>query len=217
MGNKSKIAKVAMYALIFLSLAFVGGHHYPFTPSELYVRIIAIHDGIENGGTIIDIQELYWGMDTYPEKPVLLDHEYSTPNLVGRVIDAYPSLDARDDSQCLEVIVVIKDPYTIKMIMNGMFVNVSVGFVANVAECTVCGHDYLKGECSHWPGSMATDADGNRKRVQYILREIEFLEISIVAVPADRGARILDYDRSYDRLRDRAQEDMNSRFIVIYH
>jgi len=210
-----KSARYLIYTLVVVSMLLVGGHYFTAAPDELFVRIIAIHDKVENGGTVIDIQEMYKGMESYEGKPVLLDHEYGTAYIIGEVLTAYPSLDAEDNSMCLELVAVIKDPYAIDMILNGMFKSVSVGFYAEVAECTVCGEDYFSGECMHWPGTRTINSEGEYVVVKYIMREIEFLEISIVAVPADRDARIADFDDDFEDLMDRAADEIASRYIVI--
>lgn len=142
----------------------------PFTSESLsaetkdfIIKGIAINATTTRNGNTYTVEELRKNGKTLEGRPILRDHLNSTEAIVGRVTRAeYSEMD-----KALLFEGVIKDPKYKAMIADGLINNVSVGAMVEDAE------------------EVVDEATG---RSSYSLKGLQFLEVSLVAIPADPNA-----------------------------
>lgn len=81
----------------------------------------------------------------------------------------------------------------------------SIGFVARAAECSICGQD--PEDCPHISGRLY---DG--ERCVRIITDLDLLEVSLVARPAQPDARIMSMSIDMKDLREDLGEDLGEEF-----
>ena len=173
----------------------------------LRVRLQAVTaNRVTRNGTLYPLEELEGDgvkgyvtvLKPYPI-PVMLDHHVTgtlmqsdMPLPVGRAVDARVVRKGRGKEGHLEIDAVIYDQRVIELILDGRFMTVSVGQIPDRVECSVCGEVVNGYLCpsGHERGSTY-EWNGDLKRCYYIMRGIEFVEVSFVNIPSDREARVL--------------------------
>jgi hypothetical protein len=192
--NRKHMNKLALPMLIALMLVLSSCAPYPVKKQEeqednFYAVIIAVHDGlvIPNRNdpldipTVIDVDLMAKNLDTMIGDPILKNHDFmDVDNCIGRVESAFVHLDPQtvrftEDGEmvatkAIYVVARIIDKESIAKIKSGIYREVSISFSA-IEEKLV-------------------DDNG---RLQLVPTIVEFLEISVVAVPMDRLARIFWY------------------------
>lgn len=127
---------------------------------EFLIRGVAINETTTSNGHKFIANELEKAAGSLIGKPLLKDHENMVDNIVGRVKES--KFDSKKKN--IPFSAVVKDEKMIQMIKDGLINSVSVG----------AGVD---------PDDIEEDEDGT-----IIPHNIEFFELSLVAVPADSGA-----------------------------
>ena len=131
----------------------------------------------------------YSWTDPY-NKPVLLYHNQRDGEAIGRVLDASFSRATKTGIPGIKLKAEINDLEAIKKIEDERYKTVSIGAYAERAECSICGKDWVNnGWCEHVPGNEYEE-EGT---MTLILRDIVFVEVSIVNIPADEYAEITDF------------------------
>ena len=140
---------------------------------QLIVNGIAINSCTTRNGHTFLSEELEKAAATLTGKPLLKDHNATVDHVIGRVISS------RFDqiSKAILFSAVVNDKEVIKRIDDGRIDSVSVGAMIKDIE-------HIE----------ATDDEPER----FILRGIEFIELSLVAVPADPNAGLISQlDQSF--------------------
>lgn len=121
-----------------------------------------------------------------PDKPYLLDHNWSSKSIVGKIFDAKAGKTLQ---QKVYVPITEKHQEIIDGMLTGLMNKVSVGFSMDPKDyiCSSCNKSLYSLECSHYPGGK--DKEG--KPVIGIIRGVkDYFEISNVAVPCQPAAGI---------------------------
>lgn len=125
--------------------------------------------------------------DRSPDKPYLLDHNWSIDSVRGKIFDA--SVKSKQLLQKVYVPVREKNISFIQGMLDGEYNKVSVGFAMAPKDyvCSSCSKSLYSMECPHYPGSK--DKEGNQ--VVGIIKDVsDYFEISNVAVPCQPEAGI---------------------------
>jgi hypothetical protein len=131
--------------------------------NKVVINGTAINAGTTRNMTIFEADELQKSATTLSKRPLLKDHNNSVDSIVGKVINSY--YDSQSESVKFEAEVM--DDVVKSKIDMGLITAVSVG--ANVE-------------------SIKEVYDNNDKFMGYKVSGIDFLELSLVAVPADPNA-----------------------------
>lgn len=121
-----------------------------------------------------------------PDKPYLLDHNWSSKSIVGKIFDAKAGKTLQ---QKVYVPITEKHQEVIDGMLTGLMNKVSVGFAMDPKDyvCSSCNKSLYSLECSHYPGGK--DKEG--KPVTGIIKGVkDYFEISNVAVPCQPAAGI---------------------------
>lgn len=128
------------------------------------IKGVAINVTTTRNGTTFTEEELKKSANSLKNKPILKDHTNSVDAIVGRTTD---NVKFNVENQNLEFEAIIKDEHMKELINDGRISSVSVG-------ATVQTFEDVRNE------------DG--EIVSSIAKGIDFLELSLVAVPADPNA-----------------------------
>jgi len=184
-----------------------------YDPEFHYYRVIAMHGDVPN-----DNGDMFrWGNVDKPEEPELLRWDetlgknvYQTfvgrgnfknhqnddvSKAVGVILDVVPNFDGR----FIEALVAVdnkKDPDLVRSIDKGYVKAVSMGARVAYSLCSICGH-IAKTEseyCAHVKNSKGGKIyhEGAFRDVYEDNRQVNFIELSWVTVPADRYALMLE-------------------------
>lgn len=139
----------------------------------------AVHTGTFNDITI-ELSELDKGVKSLIGRPLLANHHNNTTSVVGKIIDAKMAVDPSNGKMgvAYEAHLDAKEEDLVRKMRLGFLDSTSVGFSCDHI-CSICGSDIWK--CSHWFGDEG---------FQILAKNIEFHELSIVAVPADADASV---------------------------
>lgn len=122
-----------------------------------------------------------------PDKPYLMDHNWSIDSVRGKIFDA--SVKNKQLIQKVYVPIREKNISFIQGMLDGEYNKVSVGFAMQPKDyiCSSCSKSLYSMECPHYPG--AKDKEGNP--VVGIIKDVsDYFEISNVAVPCQAEAGI---------------------------
>lgn len=134
---------------------------------NLTIKGIAINEGTTRNKTIFTAEELNKSADSLKGKPLLKDHNNSVDSIVGKVMNSnYNTMQ-----KCIDFEAKVFDEDMKMKINEGLVCSVSVG-----AQCKAIEEVYSK--CD----------DGTEKLEGYKVSGIDFVELSLVAVPADPNA-----------------------------
>jgi hypothetical protein len=159
-------------------------------PESIIVTVEAIHAGMTKNKTFYPANQLEASTHTWTtpyNKPVIKNHDHwEEPN--GRVIEAnFKQSVLKPDTHTIELKLKIMDEDTIKKVLSGQYLTLSIGGSTNSAKCSICGKNIVtEGWCGHSKGRIY---DG--KEAYWIIGEMEFDEISWVNVPADVNAQVI--------------------------
>ena len=128
---------------------------------EFFITGEAIHATTTRNGTTFTVHELQQSSAGLVGKPLLKDHNNSVDSIVGRVVAAKWS----QEKNATVFKAKITDPTAKANIENGNITSVSVGAMVDDVE--------------------EIEADG---KTTYNLKGVQFLELSLVAIPADPSA-----------------------------
>lgn len=130
---------------------------------EFSIKGTAINATTTRNGNVYSIEELRGSGKSLRGKPILVDHINSVDKIAGIVTRA----EYDEAKQAVMFEGVIKDARYKEMIADGRVQNVSVGAMVETAE------------------EITDETTG---KTNYLLKGIEFLEVSLVAIPADPNA-----------------------------
>lgn len=140
--------------------------------------------------TLKTLAELYVG------KTVIFDHFCSAANQTARIFDTEvvhvpneKTFDGTDLYQLVGYAYMLKSEATQEIINNidaGILKEVSVNCSVAENKCSICGNDYLFGDCQHW---KSRQYDG-KTCFTYLGKAKDAYEVSFVAVPAQPGAGV---------------------------
>jgi len=134
--------------------------------------------------------------------PVLTHHNQRSGEPIGRVIEAKYSNSTISGKPGIVLKANITDEEAIEKIQDGRYKTVSVGGNVAHAECSICGTDWVtEGWCEHTPGQVYEGEE-----MSLIMRDITFVEVSFVNVPADEYANVIAYDAIEDSNEDTTYE-----------
>lgn len=181
-----KEADPGSYALTTEDTSLIGAE---WIPDGSIVRDIVAADLLEDRGFERFLRK---GLEDlavfYPKKPMLLDHEWSAHQIVGKVLKAF----VRDGQLILRAYFpnTDKNKWVVDAIKSSMFTMVSVGFAASPEDmvCSACGKSMFDSGCKHQPGDVLKD--GSRVNLLYT-GVADAFECSIIPVPMQPGAHIL--------------------------
>ncbi len=156
---------------------------------SLVCRIEAIHAGVTKNFSMYSAEELRNSLASWTtpyNKPVLTHHNVYSGEPIGRVLAADYKKSPFNNRDCHELTVKLTDAEAIAKILDGRYITVSVGGIAESATCSVCGANWAEEACEHVPGQTY---DG--VLCTAILHGIDFLEVSFVNAPADEHAKVV--------------------------
>lgn len=135
---------------------------YETSSKDIIIKGKAINATTTRNGNTYAAEELRKSANTLSNRPILVDHINSVDKIAGKVLKAY--YDEANQAVMFEGI--IKEAKYKSMIVDGLIENVSVGAIVQEVE-----------EVSTEEGLTSI-----------MLKGIEFVEISLVAIPADPNA-----------------------------
>ena len=156
--------------------AIVTGNYSKFTEEELK-------------GSKLDDTGVYSWNSPY-NKPAIKNHNARRGEPIGRVIEATFSKKTLCGIPGIILKIEVTDPEAIEKIKDGRYKTVSIGGKAEIIECSICGTDWVKeGWCEHRVGK-----EYDKGVMALVFKDITFIEISFVNVPADEYAVVIDYE-----------------------
>lgn len=161
---------------------------------KLLVTIAGIHEGITRNYTEYTYDALEKSIKSWTSPynvPTLVNHsQYDVNSVIGRVVNV--QMGKHNGKNVLLFTSEITDEEAAEKIADGRYYSVSVGSRIRSATCSICGADVTKTWCDHHRGSYYleddTDPKSKKKLCRWVMQGIEGLEISYVAVPADKNA-----------------------------
>lgn len=140
----------------------------------------AVHEGTFKKMLTITSDELQKAVHTLIGKKLLVNHDNNTFSVVGKITDAKMGVDPANGKKAVyyEADFDAAETDILRKMRLGFLDATSVGFDCEHI-CSICGSHISK--CAHWFGDEG---------FQLLVQSIEFLELSIVAVPADRDATV---------------------------
>ena len=157
----------------------------PLTFSEEQDEVIkisgfAVHTGTFNDITV-ELAELDKAVKSLIGRPLLTNHKgNNVMSVVGKVTDARMAMDPKNGKMGIayEADMDAAEKDLVRKMQLGFLDSTSVGFSCDHI-CSICGSDIWK--CSHWFGDEG---------FEILAKNIEFHELSIVAIPADSDASV---------------------------
>ena len=156
------------------------------------VKGFAVHVGTFNNITI-EKEELEKAAKSLIGRPLLKNHDNDVDVVVGKIIGAECRIDPDNGEYGLEYTSEVdsQEEDLIRKMKMEFIGSVSVGF-ASEHICSICGESIFS--CPHWFWD-----EGFR----ILAKDIRFLELSVVAVPADANSRSTN-NHSYHQATDGA-------------
>lgn len=139
----------------------------------------AVHEGTFNDLTIT-ADALQKAVQSLIGKPLLVNHRNNTTSVVGKITNAVMGVDPSNGKKAVayEADFDAEEKDILRKMKLGFLDSTSVGFSCSHI-CSICGSEIWK--CAHWFGDEG---------FQLLAQDIEFQELSIVAVPADKDATV---------------------------
>lgn len=192
-------------------------------PKAIIVEIEATHSGITRNWTEYIPEKMQKSAPSWTspyEKPVLREHNRSGKTL-GRVkAYEYKKSELKPDAYTIKLTLEITDPDTIKDHLNGAALTYSIGGIASEVFCSICGIDILNSDnwCGHWKGRIYTVKSGEGKNAKeekvrciWQIGLIDYIEVSVVNVPADEYAQVIKINaKEEDAKESENEEDDNT-------
>lgn len=142
----------------------IAEHQYNKETDEFLIKGVAINETVTRNGVQYKAEELSKSAHTLSGRPLLKDHTNSVDAIVGKVVQG----NWNEMGKNINFSAMVKDAKMRELIKEGMLASVSVG--AMVKEL-----------------NQEKNAEGEENQF-YTARGIEFVELSLVAVPADPNA-----------------------------
>lgn len=128
---------------------------------------------------------------TYPyRRPMIKFHNEKDGEIIGRICVAeYKTKDTFSDTPALVFTANIADLKAVEDVKNNLLETVSIGIIAHVVKCSICGADIAAGEeCDHERGETYKTEKGNEV-CYWDIYDMEGKECSYVIVPSDIYAK----------------------------
>lgn len=204
---------------------------------KYYVYTVASHSNVPINDRLYEKREFKLQVDSYLfpyNKPVLMYHDSGTDNIGNVVWAKYYDIEDNDEAEQLTGMKLkhpqeqdgfillklkVQDAEQQKKINDGLYNTVSIGFFSEYMECSICGEriDSMWDMHEHTPGEKY---DG--ETCYYMPRDIEFVEVSVVNIPADRYAIILnkEYEQANSYVENKTEDlvltdSINSKIDMI--
>ena len=122
---------------------------------------------------------------SYAGMPFLRDHDQRRLEARGGIVRA-SELDGRSFVQEITLTV----PRDIEAFLNGQIDRFSIAWNWTGITCSVCGSDWLRGDCLHWPGRKYKHNGEEGVLCELIFEQPTGREVSAVNVPAVAGTGV---------------------------
>lgn len=175
------------------------------TSDEVYIfPVIACDNEIDRDCERFSVQALQELAEKFIGKTVICDHDRKNTNQTARIFDTEvihtPTAKTSDGEELHQLkcqAYMLKNDATKDVIDNieaGIYKEVSVGCAVSSQVCSICGKEYLGGNCNHIRG----DIYNGRKCFITLSSATDAYELSFVAVPAQPGAGVTKWYKGDD-------------------
>ena len=173
-----------------LAIINAGYSNTYLTPQDLFVfNLESADQDIDRDNESFSDQALMDMARLSLDKAFLVDHQWNTPNHIGKIFAA-----TVEDGKLKQKVYLLNDPmndHITKNLLAGIYNKVSVGFSSAMEDmkCMSCkdGTSIYSNSCPHQPGGM--DEYGQKTFVN-IGGVADYFEVSLVPIPAQRNAGI---------------------------
>lgn len=183
----------------------------PANREFVYFATKAIAGDMANGnGDYFPWDHLLKSYASFVGRNLFLNHNSSDPrNAIGKVLDAYPVVDAQSGEkyiECLAKIDKVAHPELARQIEAGILDSCSMGCSVESSQCNICGHLIYSdqdGRCQHMSKGLGKEyhaeldfpeiniKKGQSVKAFAVNRGLNFTELSVVNVPAWDNAKIV--------------------------
>lgn len=175
------------------------------TADEVYIFPVVMCDNeLDRDFERFSVDTLRELAEKFIGKTVICDHNRKNANQTARIFSAdvvhIPSqktFDGEDLYQLTCMCYMLKNESTQLIIDNieaGIYKEVSVNCAVESQKCSICGQEYLGGDCYHYRGNIY---DGKRCFLT-LSKATDAYELSFVAVPAQPGAGVTKWYKGDD-------------------
>lgn len=137
-------------------------------------------------------------------KPLIKNHDSWDEPLGRAVSHQFGRSNLNPDRDCISVTFRVTDADAIEKFMDGRYRTMSIGGSVGHISCNICGKDILKDGvfkfCGHWKGEVY-----NSQKAIWNCRNIEYKEGSVVNMPADDWAQVVNQKPVTDSQQDSQQ------------
>ena len=175
------------------------------TADEVYIFPVVMCDNeLDRDYERFSVDTLRELAEKFIGKTVICDHNRKNVNQTARIfstdvvhIPSQKTFDGEDLYQLTCMCYMLKNESTQPIIDNieaGIYKEVSVNCAVESQKCSICGQEYLGGDCYHYRGNIY---DG-KKCFLTLSKATDAYELSFVAVPAQPGAGVTKWYKGDD-------------------
>lgn len=175
------------------------------TADEVYIFPVVMCDNeLDRDYERFSVETLRELAEKFIGKTVICDHNRKNANQTARIfstdvvhIPSQKTFDGEDLYQLTCMCYMLKNESTQPIIDNieaGIYKEVSVNCAVESQKCSICGQEYLGGDCYHYRGNIY---DGKRCFLT-LSKATDAYELSFVAVPAQPGAGVTKWYKGDD-------------------
>lgn len=175
------------------------------TADEVYIFPVVMCDNeLDRDYERFSVDTLRELAEKFIGKTVICDHDHKNANQTARIfstdvvhVPSIKTFDGEDLYQLTCMCYMLKSKSNNTVIDNieaGIYKEVSVNCAVGSQKCSICGQEYLSGECYHWRGDIY---DGKRCFLT-LSKAMDAYELSFVAVPAQPGAGVTKWYKGDD-------------------
>lgn len=175
------------------------------TADEVYIFPVVMCDNeLDRDYERFSVDTLRELAEKFIGKTVICDHNRKNANQTARIfstdvvhVPSVKTFDGEDLYQLTGMAYMLKNESTQPIIDNieaGIYKEVSVNCAVESQKCSICGQEYLGGECYHYRGNIY---DGKRCFLT-LSKATDAYELSFVAVPAQPGAGVTKWYKGDD-------------------
>lgn len=175
------------------------------TADEVYIFPVVMCDNeLDRDYERFSVDTLRELAEKFIGKTVICDHNRKNANQTARIfstdvvhVPSVKTFDGEDLYQLTGIAYMLKNESTQPIIDNieaGIYKEVSVNCAVESQKCSICGQEYLGGECYHYRGNIY---DGKRCFLT-LSKATDAYELSFVAVPAQPGAGVTKWYKGDD-------------------
>lgn len=176
----------------------------------LKVLAEAIHNIVTGNFSDFREEELSKALGSWTNpfpKPILREHQASLGWLggdpeevvpIGRVIDAKMTSSVLNPGHVTHLLTLdITDEKAKERVQDNRYLTLSIGATIGNVECSICGHNFIKAKefCEHKKGQ-----EYKGKTCTWVLKDIQFYEVSFVNDPADKYAQVLSVEMGGNKM-----------------